>query len=51
MNVGSDERSESINNHSNDENHRLATMVLDIGTFYELIVSLKAELVSKRGLN
>ena len=51
MNVGSDERSESINNHSNDENQRLANTVLDIGTYYEVIVLLKDELISKRGIN
>ena len=46
-----DDLNHKIGDEENDENQRLADMVLDIGTFYELIVSLKAELVSKRGLN
>lgn len=46
-----DELNHKIGDEENDENQRLADMVLDIGTFYELIVSLKGELVSKRGLN
>lgn len=46
-----DDLNHKIGDEENEENERLANTVLDIGTHYEVIVLLKDELISKRGLN
>ena len=46
-----DDLNHKIGDEENEENERLANTVLDIGTYYEVIVLLKDELISKRGIN
>ena len=46
-----DELNHKIGDEETKENERLANTVLDIGTYYEVIVLLKDDLISKRGLN
>ena len=46
-----DKLNHKIGDEETKENERLANTVLDIGTYYEVIVLLKDDLISKRGLN